>query len=439
MSKPIIKIAARNVLLNWRHSLAALLSISAGFVALSLFRGYMADVKSMYEETFFRRGMLGHVLVERRGAQSLGLHDAWKGSLDKSHQDFLEDFLARHSEQVVARTRFLQVSGTVSNGRTQTIFAGYGYDVGQGARMRGDQWRWNTVAGKPLDQSSGDSILIGKSLGSVLDCRPKSKERFLTGTGGYAPVDRPFECQVPQLQMSVTTFAGQVNAMDAPVIGMVDAIFKEIDDKFVSMPLETAQRLMDTQAVSYYGIELKDPTLAAEFMNTLMHEAAVAGLDLEARRWQDHPFGEMYVKTMELLGIFRNFVVAVILAIAGLSVLNTLVKLVMERTRETGMMRSIGFNRSQITRMFTVEAIFLAALGNLIGLGLAICASWALNRAGILYKAGMLSEPVPFRIGYELGIYAQSSLFLFVIAVGAALLPARRSASLPIPEALCAG
>ena len=47
----------RNVKKNWRHSLSALLSLSASFVSLVLFDGYIDDLKLMYEDSFRHRSM----------------------------------------------------------------------------------------------------------------------------------------------------------------------------------------------------------------------------------------------------------------------------------------------------------------------------------------------------------------------------------------------
>ena len=59
------RIAYRNVKKNWRHSLSALLSLSASFVSLVLFDGYIDDLKLMYEDSFRHRSMLGDLIIER--------------------------------------------------------------------------------------------------------------------------------------------------------------------------------------------------------------------------------------------------------------------------------------------------------------------------------------------------------------------------------------
>ncbi len=74
----IFKIAIRNSIKNWRHSLSALLSLSASFVSLVIFDGYIDDVKKMYLENYSHRQMLGDLIIENKNYNSeLGKIDPW--------------------------------------------------------------------------------------------------------------------------------------------------------------------------------------------------------------------------------------------------------------------------------------------------------------------------------------------------------------------------
>ncbi|HUP58264.1 MAG TPA: FtsX-like permease family protein [Bdellovibrionota bacterium] len=435
--KPLYRIAWRNVVRNWRHSLSALLSIAAGFASLSLFQAYMLDVENMYVVAHSQRFMYGNFVVEKHGAQDPKADMAEKPLLSKADQAVVEEFLARHADEVEASVRFLSITGMVTNGLTSTIFWGLGHDLEQGAKMRGGDWAWNTIAGKPLYVAGqAEGLVIGEGLGQILDCERLTNERFLNGMGGYAAEDRPFRCARGSVQLNVTTLNGQLNASDAPVVGMLNAAYKEIDTKVVTTSLQHAQKLMDTDAVSYFAVMLKRPGRVPTFMRDLSDFARSKGATLDIARWQDHPFGDLYVRTMSLLGLFRNFVVAVIVTVAGLSVLNTVIKIVKERIREIGTLRSLGFTPKNIVALFVVEASILAGFGCLLGLGLTFLSTWGINSAGILYKAGMLTEPVPFRIAWAPTIYLTSLLFLSLVAILAAIGPSRSAARSRISELL---
>ena len=53
---------------HWRHSFGSLLSIVVGFVAIALFEGYLSDLRTIQAQWYSQRSMMGHVMVEKRGA-----------------------------------------------------------------------------------------------------------------------------------------------------------------------------------------------------------------------------------------------------------------------------------------------------------------------------------------------------------------------------------
>lgn len=121
--------------------------------------------------------------------------------------------------------------------------------------------------------------------------------------------------------------------------------------------------------------------------------------------------GDLYLKTMNLLEIFRDFVIIVLVAISGLSIATTFSKNVKERTREIGLLLSLGFYRRKVLSIFMLESAILCALGILVGSFIGGIASLILNSSRIYYKAGLLSEPVLFHI-------APNWISLFIGGIG---------------------
>lgn len=413
----LIKIAFRNTLKNWRHSISALLSLSASFVSLVLFDGYIDDVKAMYIDNFQHRQMLGDIIIEHKDQYSKeGVTNPWDFWITKEDQDYI--FQKVKDEPVGAPhvVRNLNFQGMITNGVQSQILLGRGYDLVDGEKVRGKNWSWNVTYGTPLDRQETPFVgALGQGLARKLACTWVKDPNTLTFYGGYAEVDKPFDCLTKDLQISTTTVDGQLNAIDLAAVALMDAGYKDVDDRYIQTSLEAAQALMNTDKVSFITLEVPGKSVyqVVDYINTVILKDKPY---LQAQRWQDHRLGEMYTKTMDFLSIFRNFVVIVIVIVSTLSVLNTMVKLVKERTREIGTMRSIGFLPQQVVKMFFLESLFLSIMGTGVGAIMAAILTVGFNSVKILYKGGILSEPVAFRIAFYSEAYIAA--FLLLISVG---------------------
>ena len=123
----------------------------------------------------------------------------------------------------------------------------------------------------------------------------------------------------------------------------------------------------------------------------------------------------------QILALFGTLLgLAVLIALFGIS--NTLTLSVIERTRESALMRALGLTRGQLRRMLLIEAVLMALLAIVVGVALGVAFGWAMVRGFIDSSGGegMLSVP-----------YAQIALYALIgvcAALAAAVLPARRAA-----------
>jgi putative ABC transport system permease protein len=233
-----------------------------------------------------------------------------------------------------------------------------------------------------------------------------------------------------------STVTGQVNAVEPAVAGLVDGGRKEMDTTIVMMPLALAQRLRNTRGVTQYSVLLRDPSMAERFSRDLHAAARERGLAIDAVPWQQSYHGAQYRQGMALVRAFRGLMAIVIVAIAGMAIFSTMAKAVNERTREIGTLRSLGFVRGQVTRLFALEAGLLSAAACAIGVLLTLALTGLVNGAGVTYNGGLVAAPIPLGVAVDARNYAGAAAFLIVVAVFAAWLPARRAARRKIPDAL---
>ena len=436
--KILAQIAFRNAIKNWRHSLAAIISISAGFLSLVLFQGYITDVNHMYEEGYTHRAMYGHLLIENPKIQSAeGRAKSEDFLIPVEEQEKVNQFLKDNAADVEVSVRFLPATGMVTNGKNSFIFVAMGYDIEAGAKMRAPNWTWETLYGQPLHVANdSQGVVLGQSLGFLLGCVPVKKDTTMVQNSGYVPENRPFQCQRSSIQVSANTVTGQLNALDLNVVGLIDGGYKDIDEKWMKISLENAQMLLNTNKIRFQSVLLKNESGMDTFVQKFNYFSEAQGLQLRAIKWYDHKIGDLYKQTKSLLGIFQIFIITVILTIACLSVLNTVVKSVKERTREIGTLRSIGFTSRQVGFIFSMEAFYLSMMGVAVGASVALATTFVVNQAKILYRAGLLSEPIIFRISYDFNAYLLCTILLGVLSVLASHFAAKSTVRAPVSENL---
>jgi putative ABC transport system permease protein len=125
---------------------------------------------------------------------------------------------------------------------------------------------------------------------------------------------------------------------------------------------------------------------------------------------------------------FLGAVGVVTLLLGGLGVMNVMLVAVRERTREIGTRKAIGAPSGTILRQFFFEALIIALLSGAIGLGVAFgfCALVDLLPMPDFF-AGLIPD-------WTSGLAATG--LLGAVAIGAAMYPARRAASIDPIEAL---
>ncbi|HYJ51820.1 MAG TPA: FtsX-like permease family protein, partial [Allosphingosinicella sp.] len=128
--------------------------------------------------------------------------------------------------------------------------------------------------------------------------------------------------------------------------------------------------------------------------------------------------------TTRILTAVMGAVAAVSLIVGGIGIMNIMLVSVTERTREIGIRLAIGAIGREVLMQFLIEAVVLACLGGLIGLVLALAATFIL--APIIQ--------VPFLFDPQINLIAFSVSALIGIVFG--YFPARRAAALNPIDAL---
>jgi putative ABC transport system permease protein len=143
-----------------------------------------------------------------------------------------------------------------------------------------------------------------------------------------------------------------------------------------------------------------------------------------------------YKQVKNLFDMIFLFIFIIVLVIVVMSVVNTMSMSVMERTREIGTLRALGLKRLGVKALFATEGALLGFLGSAIGFIIFFTVYALIAAAHPTYVPPGSSNPVPLRVDLVWPALARSVLFLAVLALIAAYVPARRSARMAIVDAL---
>jgi putative ABC transport system permease protein len=133
---------------------------------------------------------------------------------------------------------------------------------------------------------------------------------------------------------------------------------------------------------------------------------------------------ELFATGFATFNVFLNLVAGLAAVISVLVILLTMYTTVTERTRQIGILKSLGASKLFIALVFEKEALLISAVGVLGGLGLALLA-----RAFLIHQMGMKIDLEPSYIIYSLLAGLASGLI-------GALYPALRAARQDPVEAL---
>jgi putative ABC transport system permease protein len=170
-----------------------------------------------------------------------------------------------------------------------------------------------------------------------------------------------------------------------------------------------------------YAVRLRDPNQARSMADRLniLYPDLQAGLSGE--------FVEQ-LPDMQNSDAMMNAISVLAVLVGGLGVLNTMLMSVLERTREIGVLRAMGWRRRAILGLVIREALILGMAGGLVGIGVAFLLSyWMFYLPGM---EGMLQT------SWTPEMFARAiSVALFLGLLGG-LYPAYRATRLPPIEAL---
>ncbi len=218
----------------------------------------------------------------------------------------------------------------------------------------------------------------------------------------------------------------QVDGRPFQVIGVAGSkgtVFGQSLDTFLSIPIQTYVKMYGARTGLQYNFSALDPGHMAEAQDEIR---VLLRAFRHLRPTQDDTF--MFISSDTLISAWNSLtgaiaaaavgIVSVFMVVGGVVIMNIMLAVVSERTREIGVRKSIGARRQDILNQFLVESSLLACIGGLMGVAI----SW------VVAVVVRNTTPVPMEIPLNavlIGVTLSALVGLFF-----GIYPARRASRL---------
>lgn len=214
-----------------------------------------------------------------------------------------------------------------------------------------------------------------------------------------------------------------------------NAIFDEVNVFVKGAGLASLLKLEKGQ---YHEVAMRiaKESTVEEVTSTLNEEL---GEGLLAESWKSlNPTMTVAATTMEF---FKFILVMIVLIALVFGIINTMLMVILERTKEIGMLRSLGMAKAKIARMIMLETVYLCLVGGVIGNVLSFLLISYFGSRGMHFESfeegfeqfGYSAEIFP---EIEPSFYVIITFMVLITAIFASIFPIMRAFKLDLASAI---
>ncbi len=320
-------------------SLISVVGVAVGVLALIVVLAvYTGFTEGLRDQII---GINAHILVQRYG-----------GNIDDPEE------LVRRVETisgVAAAAPYIYGQALITSNHNSTGVVLRGIDPGSAERVINIGKDMKTGRLKNLDRTKGrPGIVLGRELARQLDVGRGSRIRLISPNGPLSPMGI-----LPMIRT-------------CKVIGIFETGMFEYDSTLAFISLNTARSLTGmTRGVDGLEVRVTDIDQAGNIAAKIRKQL---GRGYSVRDWMQINRNLFAALKLEKTGIF--IALDLIILVAALNIISALVMVVMEKTRDIAILKSMGATTGSIMRIFFYQGAVIGLTGTLLGVmgGLGLCA-----------------------------------------------------------------
>ena len=258
-----------------------------------------------------------------------------------------------------------------------------------------------------------DAILLGKDLAAQLGVGIGDSVTLLTPQGTLSPMG-----MIPRTRR-------------LRMAGIFSLGLYEFDSSYGFASLDTAKRLLSRDSVDYMELRLDDIFRAPEVAASIAPQLGSAYI---ANDWSDMNKPLFAALTLEKIAV--SLAIGLIVMVAALNIVASLILLVMEKSRDIAILKTMGATSRSVTLIFIMQGLIIGVVGTTVGATAGYALSFVFDR----YR--LIRVPIDvYQVPYlPFTVLATDFLLVVVVAVlicfVATIYPSRQAARLDPAQAL---
>jgi lipoprotein-releasing system permease protein len=264
-----------------------------------------------------------------------------------------------------------------------------------------------------IDESTLGGIVIGEGVAESLGVSVGGEITLVTPNGTLSPMGmilRPRRLKV---------------------VGIFSLGLYEYDNAYGFVTLESAKRLLAKDQVQMMELRVDDIYMSRQVAAAVEDDLGESYLTLDWSEMNESLFSALWLEKIAI-----SITIGLIVMVAALNIVASLVLLVMEKSRDIAILKTMGAGRSSIMRIFMLQGLIIGLVGTTIGAAAGYVLSTTLDR----YRLIRLDMEI-YQIAYLPFTIELSDFFLIIVAALlicflATLYPSKQASKLDPAEAL---